>query len=60
MLDKLFEVFGSKGVHRISMLCGIASNILKAFETEFKDDKSAKNAAIDTIIDLLQKHKDPV
>lgn len=40
------------------MLFTISSQIVTAFENEFKEDKDAKNAAIDAIIDLLQKHKD--
>lgn len=33
------------------------SYIITLFEDEFQRDKDAKNAAIDTIIELLQKHK---
>jgi len=58
MLDKLFSVFGGKAIHRVSMLCTISSQIVTAFEKEFQEDKDAKNAAIDAMIDILQKHKD--
>lgn len=58
MFDTLFSLFGAGSIHRIGMVVSIASNILKAFETEFAQDKNAKNAAIDTICELLQKHKE--
>lgn len=57
MLEKLFALFGDN-VHRISMVISIGSNIMKAFDTEFAADKNAKNAAIDTLIEILAKHKD--
>lgn len=58
MIDKLFQIFGSGSIHRINMVINIVSQIVKAFEQEFANDKNSKNAAIDTIISLLQQHKD--
>lgn len=61
MFESILASFGAeKGIHRLSMVANITSNVVKAVQEEFKEDKSGKNAAIDALIDLLQKHKDPV
>ena len=57
MIDKLLDIFG---VHQTGMVIGIASNIIKAFETEYAQDHEAKLAAIDSIISVLQKHRDKI
>lgn len=57
MFDSLLTVFGTGAIHRIGMVVTVASQVLKTFEQEFAQDKDAKNAAIDTIIELLQKNK---
>lgn len=54
MLDNLLE---KVGVHRSGMVLGICSNIIKALETEFKDDKDAKNHVLESLIALLEKQK---
>lgn len=55
MIDKLLSVFG---VHKAGMVIGIASNVIKAFETEYAQDHDAKLAALDTIIAVLKQHRD--
>jgi hypothetical protein len=58
MIDKFFTLFQNGAVHKIAMLSGVCSQVIRTFDQEFAQDKDAKNAAIDTLIDLLQKHKD--
>lgn len=55
MIDNLLSLFG---VHQTGMVIGIASNVIKAFETEYAQNHDAKLAALDAIIDVLQKHKE--
>ena len=57
MIDKFFELFQNTAVHKIGLLTGVCSQVIRTFEQEFGQDQDAKNAAIDTMIDLLQKHK---
>lgn len=57
MIDKLLSLLG---IHRTGMVFGIASNIIKAFDTEFGKDCDAKNAAIDSIVAILLSYKDSV
>ena len=57
MIEKLFSMFG---IHKIGLITGMASQIVRTFDQEFAKDQNAKNAAIDAIIDMLQKHKDQV
>lgn len=57
MIDKFFELFQGTAIHKIGLLTGVCSQVIRTFEQEFGQDQDAKNAAIDTMIDLLQKHK---
>lgn len=57
MIEKLLSTFG---VHQAGMVIGIASNVIKAFETEYAQDHDAKVAALDTLIAVLQQHRDKV
>ena len=57
MMDKLLSLLG---IHRTGMVFGIASNIIKAFDQEFQKDQNAKNAAIDSIVQILLSYKDSV
>lgn len=57
MIEKLFSVFG---IHKIGLITGMASQIVRTFEQEFAKDGDAKNAAIDAIIEMLQRHKDQI
>lgn len=54
MLDQLLSLIG---VHRVGLVAGVASQVIRTFEQEFAQDHNAKNAAIDTMIDVLNKHK---
>jgi hypothetical protein len=58
MLEKLFSFFGLTTVKRGSMIFSFAEQIVDEFEQEFKEDKNAKLAAFDTMINLLQKHRE--
>lgn len=57
MIDKLLSLLG---IHRVGMVFGIASNVIKAFEQEFAKDLDSKNAAIDAVIQILTSYKDSV
>ena len=57
MIDRLLEIFGSGAIHKIGMVTGVASQVVRTFEQEFAQDHDAKNAAIDALIELIQKHK---
>lgn len=57
MLDKLLAFLGVGAIHRTAMVAGVASNVVKAFEQEFAQDHNGKNAAIDTLVQLLLAHK---
>jgi hypothetical protein len=57
MIDKFFSLFQSTAVHKIALLTGVCSQVIRTFEQEFAQDANSKDAAIDTLIDLLQKHK---
>ena len=58
MFDTLSSSFGIGAIHRIAMITQITSNIVKALDQEFAQDKSLKNTAIDALIELLEKHKE--
>ncbi len=55
MLSNLLEIFG---VHRLGMVLGVASQVVRTFEQEFAQDHNAKIAAIDSLIDVLKQHKE--
>ena len=57
MLEKILSLFNSNHVHRLALITSIGSNIIKTFEQEFANDHGAKDAAIDTLVDLLKLHK---
>ena len=54
MIDKFLALFG---VHRVGMIVTVASQVIRTFEQEFAQDHNAKNAAIDSIVDILIQHK---
>lgn len=58
MIEQFFSLFQNSAVHKIALLTGVCSQVIRTFEQEFAQDQNAKNAAIDTLIDLLQKHKE--
>lgn len=55
MIDKFLSLFG---VHRVGMVLTVASQVIRTFEQEFAQDKDAKNAAIDSIVEVLLQHKE--
>jgi hypothetical protein len=57
MLKDILSIFSSNSVHRLALVASIGSNILKTFEQEFANDLNSKDAAIDTLVELLQSHK---
>ncbi len=58
MIEKFFALFQGAAIHKIGLLTGVCSQVVRTFEQEFGQDKIAKNAAIDTMIELLQKYKE--
>ena len=60
MLKELLSIFNENSVHRIALVTSIGANVIKTFETEFANDHSAKDAAIDTLVELLKAHKGTV
>jgi hypothetical protein len=54
MFDKLFSLVG---ISTMRTIIGRIEDILSIIEES--KDKNLKNAAIDTIIQILQQHKDP-
>lgn len=57
MLAQLLSIFQSNSVHRLALVTSIGANVIKTFEQEFAQDHNAKDAAIDTLVALLQSHK---
>lgn len=57
MIEKLLEIFGQTGIHKIGMITGVASQVVRTLEQEFAGNHDGKCVAIDSIIDILQKHK---
>lgn len=57
MLDALFNLFKSQKLTKFVSVVGTIENLISVFEQEFEQDKVAKNAAIDTMIKLLESHK---
>ncbi len=59
MLEMILGIFkGSQFMHLSSAFSDLAP-ILHSLEENFtKDDKDAKNALIDTLVQILQSHKD--
>ena len=58
MIEQLFSIFGKGTAHKLALLTAVGSNVIRTFEQEFAQDKNARDAAIDTLIAILQKHKE--
>lgn len=59
MFDKLFDLFLPE--NRMIAMYNLASSLrslINLFDEEYLKDKDSKNAAIDAIIAILEKHKD--
>lgn len=54
MIEKFLGLFG---VHKVGLIVTVASQVIRTFEQEFANDHNAKNAAIDSIIEILNQHK---
>ena len=55
MISQLLSDFG---IHKAGMILGVASNVVRAFETEFAQDHEVKVAALAALIDVLEAHRD--
>lgn len=51
------ELLSNFGVHKGSLILGVASNVVRAFETEFANDHDTKKAAIAALMAILDAHK---
>lgn len=58
MFEKITADLKTGWLHRVAMVGTIASQVAKTFEQEYGQDHDAKNAAIETMIGLLQSYKD--
>jgi len=61
MLDKISQLFkeGLEYTHTAGLLQQIA-NLVNIVHSQYMKDENGKNAAIDCICEILQKHKDKV
>ena len=57
MLDAFFQLFTFNKLSKFNEVMVTIEHVITIFEQEFATDKDAKNAAIDTVIKLLQDHK---
>lgn len=57
MIEKLLEIFGHTGIHKIGMITGVASQVVRTIDQELAGNHEHKVVAIDSIIEILQKHK---
>jgi len=58
MFNALFDLFMKKSsVCYMANTVGMIGNLLELFEQEFDEDKDARNAAIDAVIQILENHK---
>lgn len=58
MIDHLLSIFGVEAIHKVGMVVTVASQVVRTFEQEFAKDHNSKKAAIDAVIELLNKHKE--
>ena len=55
MISQLLSDFG---IHKVGMILGVASNVVRAFETEFAQDHDVKVAALSALIEVLEARRD--
>ena len=61
MFDTLYKLFeGKNAITHVANISGAFAQIITLFESEFAQDHDAKNAAIDSLIAILQEHKNKV
>ena len=58
MLDKLFALFKTIPLSHMSGICSAIHFMMDLFAKEFSEDKDARNAAIDSVIEILNSYKD--
>lgn len=59
MFNSLFLLIKSEfALSHIQDISGHIGEILSLFSADYMNDKNAKNAAIDAVIEILQQHKD--
>lgn len=59
MFETIIAFFkGVKFIHLANAMAAI-SPFIEHLEENYKEDKNAKNALIDTMIQVLQSHKEP-
>ena len=57
MFDQLFNLFKNDKLDNLSNTLMYVKQIVSDFEDHFAEDKTSKDAAIDTVIQILQAHK---
>lgn len=58
MLDTLFNLFKQEvSLSNIESLVSDLESIIALFNEEYLKDKNTRNAAIDCVIQILEKHK---
>lgn len=57
MLDKLFLMFKTDAVNKITFTTQMIGSVMKLIETEFVGDDTSKNVAIESLIAMLQSQK---
>lgn len=58
MLNELFTLFNeAKSKMGFVNVVATVQQIIELFEKEFKEDLNSKNAAIDTVVKLLESYK---
>lgn len=59
MILEFIKAFGKENIFdRASVVLTALKDITECFEEEYLKDKNAKNAAIDSIIKILEEYKD--
>ena len=58
MFDTILKYFPGAKFSHVAQSFGYMSQVLELLDDKYIADKDAKNALIDTLIALLQQHKD--
>lgn len=60
MFDALFDLFKPHlSLRHLQEILGLLDTLIDMFEEDYLKDQNAKNAAIDAVVEILQKYKDP-
>ncbi len=57
MFNKLFEIF-AKDIQPLADIASYIGRIIDEFESHEATDKNDKNAFLDTLIEIIQAHKE--